>query len=85
MSTPQDSECPLTELPASQCACPKHRGGGLPAEEIETVGQPFEAMFDGWCRRCERTIHPGDQIARTAEGSPGGRDATYVHARRCPR
>lgn len=73
-----DDECPLTELPASQCACTKHRGGHAPGdEEIETVGQAFDAMYEGRCERCSRSIHVGDSIARVADG--GG----YVHAVRC--
>lgn len=73
-----DAECPLTELPASQCACPKHRGGTAPGDELfETVGQPFEAMYQGRCERCSRSIDVGDSIARVAEGSG------YVHASRC--
>ena len=75
-----DPECPLTELPASQCACPKHRGGEMPGrEEIETVGQPFEARFPGVCERSGDRIHEGQEIARVADGSG------YVHAQRCPR
>lgn len=70
-------ECPLTELPPAQCACPNHRGGDLP--DVQTVGQPFEATYEGYCCRCERRIRPGDQIARTFDGPH------YVHAGRCPR
>jgi hypothetical protein len=73
------AECPLTELPPDQCACPKHRGGTAPGDEpIETVGQTFEAAYAGGCERgCDRGIRPGDTIARVADG-PG-----YVHAVRC--
>lgn len=75
-----EAECPLSELPPSQCACPKHRGGTLPGEEpIETVGQPFEALYGGFCARgCDRGIGRGDLIARVADGYG------YVHAGRCP-
>jgi hypothetical protein len=72
-----DVECPLSELPASQCACPKHRGGDLP-NEVETTGYPFEALYGGVCERCERRIKPGDQICRVVDGSG------YTHER-CPR
>ena len=72
-------ECPLTELPPEQCACPKHRGGHAVGEEpIETVGQPFEAAYHGRCQRCDGPIKPGQTIARTADGPD------YVHAGRCP-
>lgn len=70
-------ECPLSELPASQCACHRHRGGALPAE-VETVGQPLQAAYPGVCERCEGRIIPGQDIARVADG------AGYVHARECP-
>jgi hypothetical protein len=73
------AECPLTELPSDQCASPKHRGGTvLGADEVETVGRSFEALYAGGCERCERHIQPGDQILRCAD------DAGYVHER-CPR
>lgn len=72
------TECPLTELPPEQCACPRHRGGHAPGEEaIETVGQAFDAMYQGRCERCERPIEVGQSIARVADGSG------YVHAGRC--
>ena len=75
-----DPECPLTELPASQCACPNHRGGQTPGEEpIATVGQPFEARYPGRSECCEQGIREGDLIARTWDGPD------YVHAGRCPR
>ncbi len=74
------TECPLTELPPEQCACPKHRGGTAPGEEeVETAGQPFEAAYDGRCARCEGRIRTGQMIARDADG------LGYVHAGRCPR
>lgn len=74
------TECPLTELPPEMCACPKHRGGTAPGDEpLETVGQPFEAMYAGRCERGDR-IEPGDMIARLAAGDG------YVHAGgRCAR
>lgn len=74
-------ECPLTELPAEQCACRNHRGGVAPGEEpIETIGQPFAASYDGECGRgCHRGIKAGDEIARAAD-----RELGYVHAGRCP-
>jgi hypothetical protein len=77
--TAPDPECPLSELPASQCACHRHRGGTPPAAEVETVGQPFQAAYTGVCERCDGRIIPGHDIARVADG--GG----YVHARECPR
>lgn len=71
------AECPLSELPPDQCACPRHRGGHAPGDEaIETVGQAFDAMFPGGCARGDR-IEPGDLIARVADGEG------YVHAGRC--
>lgn len=74
-----ESECPLTELPASQCACPKHRGGTvIGSDDIQTVGYPLEALYAGDCEKCERYIQPGDQILRVAD------DGGYVHER-CPR
>lgn len=74
------TECPLTEIPPEQCACPKHRGGAAPGDEpIETVGQAFEAAYGGRCERSDDAIHPGQMIARVADGSG------YVHAVRCPR
>ncbi len=70
-------ECPLTELPPEQCACPSHRGGTAPGEEpVETVGQPFEAQFPGVCARGDR-IEPGQRIVRVAD------DEGYAHADRC--
>lgn len=76
-----DPECRLSELPASQCACPRHRGGHAPGDEpVETVGQPFAAMFPGPCARGCAGIQAGDQIARVAESGQG-----YVHAGRCSR
>lgn len=74
-----DPECPLSELPASQCACPNHRGGTTPAEEVRTVGQSFEAAYRGVCARCDGPIRPGQTILRTPEAVPD-----YVHAGRCP-
>jgi hypothetical protein len=71
-----EAECPLSELPPSMCACPKHRGGELPTE-VDTVGPSFEAAYGGVCERCERHINPGQDIARVADGSG------YVP--RCPR
>lgn len=73
------TECPLTELPPDQCACPRHRGGTAPGDEpIETVGQPFPAAYAGRCVRCDRSIEVGQDIARVADG------AGYVHAVGCP-
>lgn len=78
-----DPECALSELPASQCACPKHRGGATPGgEPIETVGQTFEAWYPGVCVRCEGRIRPGQTIARAATDVD---PADYVHAVECPR
>ena len=74
-----DDECDLTTLPASMCACPHHRGGTAPGEDIETVGQPFEAAYPGVCARCDGQIEPGQTIARTWDGPD------YVHVARCPR
>lgn len=75
-----EAECPLTELPPSQCACPTHRGGAAPGEEeVETVGPAFEAAYDGRCERSDDPIRVGQMIARVADGSG------YVHAERCPR
>ena len=71
--------CDLTDLIVDQCACPTHRGDPDPApEEIETVGQSFDARFPGFCLRCERHVPEGDRIIRAAEGG-------YVHAGACPR
>jgi hypothetical protein len=69
-----DPECPLTELPAAWCACPKHFGGHLPADTAPTVGYTFPATFPGRCALCDQPITPGQTIIRTAE--PG----EYVHA-----
>ena len=75
-----DVECPLSELPASQCACPKHRGGSVSgADEFETEGPTFEALYSGRSECCERGIRDGDLIVRLADASG------YVHAGRCPR
>lgn len=70
--------CEVTDLLVDQCACPQHRGGTEPTA-VETVGQPFEASYKGWCPLCEKGIRVGDQIARLADGDG------YVHAGRCPR
>lgn len=79
MSGTADDECPLSELPASQCACPRHRGGTAPGDEpIETEGRPFLARYPGRCARCDHGIHEGDAIDPVVDG--GG----YVHVR-CPR
>jgi hypothetical protein len=72
-----EPECALTELPASMCACPAHRGGYF-ARQVDTVWPPFEAFYEGRCERCEQPIQPGQHIHRTAD------DAGYVHER-CPR
>jgi hypothetical protein len=74
-------ECPLSELPADQCACPKHRGGQAPGDEpIETVGQPFTATYPGPCaRRCDAGIDIGDSIARCWDRADG-----YAHWGSCP-
>lgn len=75
--------CEITELLTDQCACPRHRGGPAPAEEIQTVGPAFEAWYPGHCVACEHPIRPGQQIARVA-GTADPSD--YVHAdRRCER
>lgn len=76
------TECPLTDLPPKQCACRNHRGGQViePDDEIRTVGQPFEAMYEGACAGCDRGIKVGQQIARVAD-QPG----VYTHARGCGR
>lgn len=75
------AECPLTELPADQCACPRHRGGQAPGEElIATCGQPFQAAYPGACARgCGRGIREGDDIARCWDDADG-----YAHVGRCP-
>lgn len=77
MAENSDRECPLSELPASQCACPKHRGGNLP--DVDVMGPPFSAMHPGRCERCDRAITVGQTIIRVS-GEQG-----YVHAARCPR
>jgi hypothetical protein len=72
--------CERTDLLVDQCACPDHRGGevgGLP-DEIETVGQPFEAQYEGQCAGCAGHIEPGQRIARVAD-VPGA----YVHTEGC--
>jgi hypothetical protein len=79
MSATDDDECPLSELPASMCGLPCHRGGEL-VDPPETVGQPFSAMFPGVCPSCERPIEVGHRIARLADPDGG-----YVHVPRCPR
>ena len=71
--------CDVTELLVEQCGCPKHRGGDEAIARPETVGQPFEAMYGGFCPQCERRIEVGQMIARLAD------DPAYVHAGRCPR
>jgi hypothetical protein len=72
-----ETECPLTELPPSQCACPKHRGGHAPGDEpTEIEGRPFEAQYSGTCADCGDPIERGDRIGFTGRG--------YVHAPRCP-
>lgn len=74
-----ETECPLSELPPAQCACPKHRGGTAPGEEaIETAGQMFDAIFGGRCEGDCSGIRVGDPIIRAADGG-------YVHAGQCPR
>lgn len=65
-------ECPLTELPPAQCACPKHRGGAAPNEFV-IVGQLWDAMFPGPCAHGDR-IAIGDRIGRTDDGE-------YAHER----
>ncbi len=75
------AECPLTELPAEQCACRNHRGGVAPGEEpIVTVGQPIEAGYASRCARGCDGIEPGDQIARCWDPADG-----YAHCGACPR
>lgn len=71
-----DEECPLSELPASQCACRKHRGGD-DLHEVETTGRSFDALYAGCCERCERAIVPDQSIVRVTAGG-------YAHER-CPR
>lgn len=78
MTAPEgDVECPLSELPASQCGCHRHRGGTVFNDRTETVGQPFEAAFPGVCEQCGGRIAVGQDIARVADGSG------YVHSQRC--
>lgn len=74
-------ECYLTELPADQCACPKHRGGAVvEPERVETTGPTWEARFAGRCAGCDQPIAPGDSICRTAADT-----SQYVHAVECSR
>jgi hypothetical protein len=75
--TPEE-RCEDTYLLVSACACKKHRGGEV-IERPETVGQPFEAMHEGFCSHCEHRIEVGQLIARLAD------DDGYVHAGGCPR
>jgi hypothetical protein len=73
-------ECALTELPADQCACPRHRGGTVvEPDQLEAAGPTFEARFAGRCAGCGEPIAPGDSIVRTAP------DGGYVHAVECAR
>lgn len=66
------TECPFTELPPEQCACPKHRGGMAP-DEFVIVGQMWDAIFPGLCSRGDH-IDVRDRIGRTDDGE-------YVHER----
>jgi hypothetical protein len=77
--TTNEQRCDLTDLLVDQCGCPQHRGDAEVTDELKTVGQPFEAMYSGFCSACERSIHEGQMIARLAD------DPGYVHAGRCPR
>lgn len=68
--------CEVTELLVESCACPAHRGGFLPRPDLTTtVGQPFEARYEGVCPACSDTIEPGQRIARLADDPD-----LYVHA-----
>lgn len=71
------ARCDRTDLIVDQCACPDHRGGDID-DRPETVGQAFDAAYDGMCPLCGHHIHVGDRIARLAD------DDGYVHAGRCP-
>lgn len=71
------ARCDLTDLLVDSCACPQHRGGDI-VEAPETVGQPFDAAYEGHCSHCDRAIHVGQRIARLAD------DPGYVHVGRCP-
>lgn len=78
--TAADVECPLTELPASQCACRNHRGGEVAGvAEFDTTGPAIEARYPGRAECCERGIREGDQIVRLTD------ESGYVHHGRCPR
>lgn len=76
-------ECPLSELPPDQCACPNHRGGTVSGigvgEPLAVVGPTFVAVFPGRCVGCDHAIEPNESIRRVAESHGGG----YAHAPRC--
>jgi hypothetical protein len=73
-------ECGLTELPAEQCGCPRHRGGMTPTEQADVLraewaARVFLARMQGHCEACDEPIRPGQQI------SPfHGRRGVYRHA-----
>lgn len=74
-----DVECPLTELPASQCACRNHRGGQVvEPDRMEVSGPVFQAQFPGRCPACDKPIREGDDIQRVY-AEPG----QYVHVPGC--
>lgn len=76
-----DPECSLTDLPASMCACPLHRGGDLPGhEQVLRLSVPFPAMFPGVCVDCGDRFYPGEFIAHAGPDFGG-----YAHAPTCER
>ncbi|WP_367128293.1 hypothetical protein [Saccharothrix sp. HUAS TT1] len=76
-----DTRCDTTELLVDQCACPQHRGGRTPQEEVDAERQAvrarlladpasglirwFRAHFPGACHSCGETFPIGTAIRRT--------------------
>lgn len=72
-----DEVCELSDLPTSMCShCRGHDVVEL--QDLETVGQPFDARVPGQCARCVHRIEQGDAILRVTDGDG------YIHLA-CPR
>lgn len=70
-----DPLCERSDLPASMCGMPCHRGGRTPEEEAELdrvifgPGPWFFAQYRGECARGEHEFEPGTTVRY--DGGPG--------------
>ena len=69
-----EEQCAVTELPASMCACRKHRGGQTPEEQARVDAKPsrqFPAQYPGECVECGSSFREGELIRFSARGQTG--------------